>query len=451
MPPSNSELTVGIDIGTSSVKAVAADADGNVVARVAHPARLLRAEPAALRARRRGRVARTGRAARSPRSATSTPRGVSVAAMVPVADRGRRRRRPVRARPALRRRTRPPGPASAPARRGRRARAVPALARRATARRARLLDGAGRREPRAHGPAGDLDDRRGSTDAAVRLDGGWDAALLAACGARVEQMPELGISGQPLGEVTGHAGCVLEGGTIDAMAEQIVAGADDVGDVLVILGTTLIVWAVVPDLVRRLAVLLACRTPRPAGSGLSAVRATRAACSSTGRRACSAGDGRRRRALTPRNVPIWVPYPRGERVPLQRRRRAAPSSSISISRTARAAIRRAAFEASGFVTRRMIDARAGSGPPHRRDRRRDARRRAGSRRSPTAPGSRCTSARFPKAARSAPRSSPGSPPDSRPTWPTRRAGRARNASSSPTRRGSSTTNERYARFSVIAR
>jgi len=28
-----SEITVGIDIGTSSVKAVAADADGNVVAR----------------------------------------------------------------------------------------------------------------------------------------------------------------------------------------------------------------------------------------------------------------------------------------------------------------------------------------------------------------------------------------------------------------------------------
>ena len=33
------EVTVGIDIGTSSVKAIAADGDGNVVARAACPAR----------------------------------------------------------------------------------------------------------------------------------------------------------------------------------------------------------------------------------------------------------------------------------------------------------------------------------------------------------------------------------------------------------------------------
>ena len=36
----------------------------------------------------------------------------------------------------------------------------------------------------------------------------------------------------------------LGGGTIDAMAEQFVAGADNDGDVLVICGTTLITWAV---------------------------------------------------------------------------------------------------------------------------------------------------------------------------------------------------------------
>src|SRR5258707_249051 len=52
-----------------------------------------------------------------------------------------------------------------------------------------------------------------------------------------------------LGEVIGHPGCVLEGGTIDAFAEQLVADAGAEGDVLVILGTTLIVWAVVPDAV----------------------------------------------------------------------------------------------------------------------------------------------------------------------------------------------------------
>src|SRR5439155_19261303 len=48
-------------------------------------------------------------------------------------------------------------------------------------------------------------------------------------------------------EVRDRPGCMLEGGTIDAMGEQLVAGCDDVGDVLVICGTTLIVWAVTSD------------------------------------------------------------------------------------------------------------------------------------------------------------------------------------------------------------
>src|SRR5206468_7754809 len=40
-PASHTELAVGIDIGTTSVKAVAADADGNVVARARIPHKLL--------------------------------------------------------------------------------------------------------------------------------------------------------------------------------------------------------------------------------------------------------------------------------------------------------------------------------------------------------------------------------------------------------------------------
>src|SRR5437588_55245 len=39
-------------------------------------------------------------------------------------------------------------------------------------------------------------------------------------------------------------GLPLSSGCIDALADQIVAGADNDGDVLVILGTTLIIWAV---------------------------------------------------------------------------------------------------------------------------------------------------------------------------------------------------------------
>ena len=49
--------------------------------------------------------------------------------------------------------------------------------------------------------------------------------------------------GQPAGTVRG-SDAVITGGTIDALCDQIVAGATEPGDVLVIFGATLIVWAV---------------------------------------------------------------------------------------------------------------------------------------------------------------------------------------------------------------
>ena len=56
------------------------------------------------------------------------------------------------------------------------------------------------------------------------MHGGWTKRHHRG-GARVEQMPEFGIRAAARGR-DGYDGCVLEGGTIDAMAEQIVAGAD---------------------------------------------------------------------------------------------------------------------------------------------------------------------------------------------------------------------------------
>ncbi|MGH9208936.1 MAG: FGGY family carbohydrate kinase, partial [Acidimicrobiales bacterium] len=76
------EVTIGIDIGTTSVKAVAADGDGNVLARARIPHKLVfpaadRMQHDAAQAWRRG-----------PRRALaevdrSDARGVCVAAMVP--------------------------------------------------------------------------------------------------------------------------------------------------------------------------------------------------------------------------------------------------------------------------------------------------------------------------------------------------------------------------------
>ncbi|MCZ7630241.1 MAG: hypothetical protein M5U19_14860 [Microthrixaceae bacterium] len=80
---------------------------------------------------------------------------------------------------------------------------------------------------------------------------GWDESALEAAGARVGQLPDIVPDDQVAGDVSGGLGPDFDGavvgpGTIDAFAEQIVAGADDPGDVLVIIGGTLIVWAVVP-------------------------------------------------------------------------------------------------------------------------------------------------------------------------------------------------------------
>src|SRR5262249_29251492 len=143
----------------------------------------------------------------------------------------------------------------------------------------------------------------------------WDDALLAECGARAAQMPTIGVSGRPLADVVDRPGCVLEGGTIDAMGEQIVAGADTPGDVLVILGTTLTVWAVsaepvdVPNhytIPHSAAGTFLVGGPSNAG-GLFLNWASNLL-------------GPARAAPVPQradDIPVWVPYPRGERVPLQ--------------------------------------------------------------------------------------------------------------------------------------
>jgi xylulokinase len=57
----------------------------------------------------------------------------------------------------------------------------------------------------------------------------------------------------------------------------------------------------------------------------------------------------------PGRVPVWAPFPRGERVPLDDPERRAVLAGLDLTHTP-GAVRRAAFEASGFVTRRMLEA-----------------------------------------------------------------------------------------------
>jgi len=346
-----SEVTVGIDIGTSSVKAIAADAEGSVIARARIPHEF--SVPSPLRFEHDAAAAWHAGPQRALEALGDIDaRGVSVAAMVPsltaVDDDGI---------------PRTPG----------------------------LLYGDERGHRDHEGgiaEAGELmqflswqakeyPDARGywmaqavanhaltgeaivsSTVAATAIPlfdwKQWDAERLAECGASVEQMPVVGVSGAPLAEVHGRPGCVLEGGTVDAMAEQIVAGCDDVGDVLVILGTTLIVWCVidepvvVPDyytIPHTAAGKFLVGGPSNAG-GLFLNWVDR----------MLASDAMR---AEPHRVPLWAPYPRGERVPFQDSTRRASLVDLDLTHDA-AAVRRAAFEASGFVARRIIDASPGS-------------------------------------------------------------------------------------------
>jgi len=340
------DITVGIDIGTSSVKAIAADGDGRVVARARVPHEFH--VPSPLRFEHDAALAwRTGPQRALDELGDVRPRAVSVAAMVPSltavdAD----------------------GVPCTPGllygdERG--AKNLDGVAEAGELR--EFLRWQAHERPDAHGywmaqaVANHALSGRAVASMMVGMtahplfDGkGWNEEQLAAVGARIDQMPELGPPARPLGRVTGRDDCVLDGGTIDAVGEQLVAGADDVGDVLVILGTTLIVWAITDEY-----------TSAP---GYYAIPHT------TPKRFMSGGPsnagglflnwvdrmiGEGGAVSDPGRVPVWVPYPRGERVPFQDATRRAQLVDLDLTHDA-AAVRRAAFEASAFVARRIIDA-----------------------------------------------------------------------------------------------
>jgi len=346
-----SALTVGIDIGTSSVKAVAADDDGNIVVRSRVPHEFfvpspLRFEHDATRAWHDGPLR-----ALDELGAVDI-RAVSVAAMVPSLT-------------AV-------GADGVPI--------APGLLygdERGHADRPGAIAEAGELAQFLQWHSGEHPDARGywmaqavanhaltgeavvsSTVAATAFPlfdwKQWDEQRLAECGARPDQMPRIGPSGYELAEVRGRPGCALEGGTIDAMGEQLVAGCDDVGDVLVICGTTLIVWAVIPEPVE---VARHYTIPHTAAGKFLVGGPSNAGglfLNWVDRMYAAEGDPAGTNT-DPGRVPVWVPYPRGERVPFQDSGRRAQLVDLDLTHDA-AAIRRAAFEAAGFVTRRMIDA-----------------------------------------------------------------------------------------------
>jgi xylulokinase len=305
------ELTVGIDIGTTSVKAVAVDAAGRVVDRVRLPHPLVVDAPDHL-AHDADRAWRRNPRSAWRRLADRDPAAVAVASMVPSLA-------PVDAK------GRPIGPG--------------------------LLYG---------------DARGGGTDdfrpwlAAEFPDAAdlWPAAAVAnhALGgvAAVDVgTAMLGNLDLPcvvgFGEPVGKAGtAVLAAGGVDVMCEQLVAGAEEPGDVLVICGTTLLVWAVTAEQVE---------VP-----GLWSVPHLRNGRWLVGGASNAGGlflDWVRRLhgrggTVDPADVPIWVPYVRGERTPLHDPTRRAALHGLALTHGP-AAVERAAWEATGFVVRHHLD------------------------------------------------------------------------------------------------
>src|SRR6185312_11156859 len=178
---------------------------------------------------------------------------------------------------------------------------------------------------------------------------GWNADACAERGVQTDRMPRVEMMGAAIGEVSG-ADTVLAAGAIDALCEQLVAGAERDGDVLVLCGTTLIVWATIPE-AKQVPGLWT--IPHIAG-GKSQI----GGASNAGGlflawvdRLVGHGDPA---AVDPRRVPVWSPYVRGERTPFHDPDLRGVLDGLDLTHDA-AAVRRAAYEASGFVVRHLIE------------------------------------------------------------------------------------------------
>ena len=360
-----------MDVGTTSVKAVAVDADGIVVARTRVPHRV--GTPSADHLEHD--VARAWR--RGPRRAFSAvsaeldgpAAGVAVTSMVPsitAVDRRGRALLPgllygdVRARiPGAD--GAPVGPASDPG------------AERDQGR--RMLEWAVGQRPGAEGywncqamathaltgvPAVDMAAAMSFGDLCRR--GRWDTAALAELGLVEEQLPVIGPMGGGIGHVPGTE-TAFAGGSIDAFCEQIVAGANKPGDVLVIFGATLIVWVVTDQLFEAPGLLsLPHTTPGlfltggPSNAGALFADWVHALVGRPARPRPTRADptGSDHRVGDPLQVPVWLPYLRGERTPFHDFRLRASVHRLDIAQGPDALVR-GAHEASGFVIRRMIE------------------------------------------------------------------------------------------------
>jgi xylulokinase len=343
---SHSAVTVGIDIGTTSVKGIAVDADGSIVGRtrVAHPVSIPapdRLEHDADRAWRKGPL----RAWRD--LAGLDPAAVAVSSMVPsltAVDAEGWSRAPGLLYGDARGRTTDRGTGSD---------AGELLGfLRWTAEHAPDAAGywpAPAVANYALGKVGVVDIGTAFSSAPVFGADGWDAEVCASVGVDVARLPRIEMVGAAIGHVHGSH-VVLGGGCVDGMCEQLVAGADQPGDVHVICGTTLITWITTAEAVEAPGLW---SVPHPVGGRWVVGGPSNAGglfLGAVDRMLASRKDDR----LVPDDVPVWSPYLRGERTPLHDPDRRGQLHGVTLTHGP-AAVRRAAWEAAGFVVRHHID------------------------------------------------------------------------------------------------
>ncbi len=330
---------MGIDIGTTSVKAVAVDADGAVRARARTPHGVNAPSPAVLEHDAAAAWHTSVTAACDSVSAGLKVAGIGLAAMVPslsaVDDNG-----------------------------------VP------------ISPGILYGDHRGHHPDGEFVGFLRSLEQAVPdAPAYWPAQAVAGnalCGAAAidgvtamtclpvfgadgwdpqwcdpARLPALAMDSSPVGY---RGDAPVAAGTVDALAEQLVAGADSPGDVLVICGTTLITWAVCQGW--------------PEAEGLWTIPHLQPGLSAIGGPSNAGGLFLERvRGLVgdpaavpshPTRLPLWVPYIRGERTPRHDPDLRAALVGLDVGHGP-AEVLAAAYEAAGFVVRHHLDL-AGAAP-----------------------------------------------------------------------------------------
>ena len=378
-------LTAGVDVGTTSVKAVVADEDGNIVARSRLPSHLVVAPE--------GRFAHEAVATwwDAPRAAlqqalasagASAIEAVSVSAMMPSVAAVDGTGRPLGE-----------GLLYGDARGMQHGSADPT----ASDEMAQLTGWSARHAPGAAGywPAQAVANAslggEGVADLASAFAAGslfngssWDPAACEAAGLSASQLPRVAVFGEAIGRVRPIAlgpiapgrpslegEVVLAAGSVDGLCEQLVAGTVNDGDVLIGLGSTLVVWLTVPGWPDELAHLW--RVPH-----LVAGKAMVGGASNAGGiwadwvdRVIRPGvvgqthdaaeiSGSYWPNVRPGEVPVWWPWAKGERVPWHDRSLRIGLNGADLSHGPEA-LRRAAFEATGFVVRHILELASASG------------------------------------------------------------------------------------------